>query len=1019
MCQNKLAYFYTKIFEFQLIRLYLRRKMRLTRYTTAAAVFLILLQLSFPAFGQPGTTLDLKKPQEYEERVLQSEKSDQKKFTVPRRFIQNNVTHYNYYFNANNKLNEVLERAKLAFKDDYSKLLPFYNYSLDITAADTTQLDSIISKSQSAIALHDLRNDWIDNMYLLWGASYFLQKQFDSAYLMFQYMNFAFAEKEKDGYYKTIGSSRDGNTAYSISTKEKRGFIRKVFTEPPSRNDAFIWQIRTFLEQDLFAEAASLIITLRDDPVFPKRLKNDLEEVQAYWFYRQNQWDSAAAHLSLALDNADTKQERARWEYLLAQLYELSNKYSEAENYYTKAIRHTTDPILDIYARLYIIRADKDGGDQKIDKNIAELLRMAKRDKYEEYRDIIYYMAAQMQLERNNIDAALPLLVKSTQFSSNNPSQRNKAFLQLAELSFAKKRYRQSFNFYDSIQLNDPGIKDPDAITSRKESLGRIANNLEIIERQDSLQRIAAMPEDERKAFVRQLAKKYRKQQGLKDEVFTSGSLGAFPSNTQGVTLFSNNNDTKGGDWYFYNTNSRSRGQVDFKSRWGTRPNVDNWRRSAVISMVKTPDSQLPPNRDGNTKDGLAAAAEGASTYDIFYSRLPLTAELVAASDDSIQKAMFVLGKAFIQDIEDCPSGIDTLESLRRRFPAFNPMDEVLFNLYYCYTKNGDAAKAAAIKKLMADNYGKSNFTTIVTTGKNPQSKTANPDATKTYDEIYDLFIEGNFAEAITRKKSADSIYSSNYWTPQLLYIEAVYYIKQKEDSTAKTVLNNIVSKFPKTPMADKATNLINVLNRRAQIEEELRNLVVNRPPEDARPKRNDDKLIVSPPPPRAIDTLAKQPAVKTPPVANNPKPTVPDTIATKPAQPQTAAPAFAFNANNPHYVVLILSKVDPVYMNEAKNAFFRYNRSTFYNKQFNIDLITIDADNRLMIIDPFKDAAEAVDYVDKTKPKTASEIIPWLKGGKYTYSVIDERNLELLKQNKNIEGYKTFLEKHIPGKFN
>ena len=196
--------------------------MRAKRHIIFFLFSLILLQAGLPAIGQLGFDLNIKKPKEYEKRILRSEKTD-KKFTVPRRFVQNTVTHYNYTFNANNKLNEVLARAKQAFKDDYSKLLPFYNYSLDVTAADSLQLDSITIKASSGIALHDLRNDWVDNLYLLWGASYYLQKDFDSAYQMFQFINYAFAPKEKDGYYKTSGSARDGNSALSISTREKRG----------------------------------------------------------------------------------------------------------------------------------------------------------------------------------------------------------------------------------------------------------------------------------------------------------------------------------------------------------------------------------------------------------------------------------------------------------------------------------------------------------------------------------------------------------------------------------------------------------------------------------------------------------------------------------------------------------------------------------------------------------------------------------------------------------------------------
>jgi hypothetical protein len=152
-----------------------------TRYIRFFLVITCFCLTVLPSLGQLGIKFDIKKPKQYETRVLKSEKADQKKFTLPRRFIQNTTTHYNYVFNATNKLNEVLERAKSAHRDDYAELLSFYNYSLDITAQDKMQLDSIIYKSNTGIVLHDLRNDWVDNLFLLWGAAYYLRKDFDSA----------------------------------------------------------------------------------------------------------------------------------------------------------------------------------------------------------------------------------------------------------------------------------------------------------------------------------------------------------------------------------------------------------------------------------------------------------------------------------------------------------------------------------------------------------------------------------------------------------------------------------------------------------------------------------------------------------------------------------------------------------------------------------------------------------------------------------------------------------------------
>ena len=98
-------------------------------------LFLSIGQLALQA--QPTWTINPfgkeDKPKEYEEKLLPSEKTGNKKFTKFRRFIQNNTTRFNYYFNANEKLNAVIDRAKSAQRDDYLSLLSFYPYSLDNT----------------------------------------------------------------------------------------------------------------------------------------------------------------------------------------------------------------------------------------------------------------------------------------------------------------------------------------------------------------------------------------------------------------------------------------------------------------------------------------------------------------------------------------------------------------------------------------------------------------------------------------------------------------------------------------------------------------------------------------------------------------------------------------------------------------------------------------------------------------------------------------------------------------------
>ncbi len=963
---------------------------------------IILTCWAIPGLSQTGFELKLEKPKEYEERILRGEKTSDKRIKFPQRILQNTVTRYNYFFNASNKLNEVLTRAKLAFQDDFTQLLPFYNYTLEKTAQDGVQLDSIIWKSNSGIVLHDLRNDWNDDLYLLWGAAYYFQQKFDSARILFQFINQAYAPREKDGYTRTIGSARDGNNALSISTPEKKGFANKLLSNgPPRRNDAFLWQIRNFIAQNQLAEAASLIEALRRDPAFPTRLREELHEVQAWWYYQQQNWDSTARHLSQALDRATTQNERARWEFLLGQLYERSGKWTEAEKYYNRSIPRTTDPILEIYARLASIRTNRDGAADEIASNIRDLQQMAKRDKYTEYRDIIYYMAAQIQWQTGDLPATKSLLMSSVQVSSNNLAQRNQAFEQLARISLQQKEYRQAYNFYDSIKLDDPKLPNADSIRQQKEVLGIIATQLEIIERQDSLLRIVALPEDERKEFIRKLVKEIRKKQGLKDEPIRGGSV--IPA---GGGVFGAGNEPRG-EWYFYNGNSRSRGLTEFQARWGNRPNADNWRRlSALINARQQPVGGGTMNAGAGNNN-----QNGEVDFETLSAGLPTTPEQLKKVNDSLQQAWFLLGKTYIQRMEDCGNGIQALEKVAVDYPSFQPMDEALFLLYYCHQRNGDTQKAAAIRNTLEKQYASSEKTKLIVTGKDPVRE-QQTQATALYQTIYDRFLSGKYAEAAQLKKKADSIYGRNYWTPQLMYVEAVYHIQRRSDSIAINRLSYITQNFQQTPLAAKAETMIAVLNRRDSIEKELSVYQLSQPepikPDTVQTKPKEQKPATAPESKKPTDTTR----VKTPPPPSKPVP-APDTVNNK-----TNPPAYHFNLQNPQQVVIVLQDVDAVFANEAKNALFRHNRSTYYNKSYTLELIGLNDKQRLLLVAPFQQAAEASDYMKEIRKLASTEIFPWLNAGRYRFSLIDAANLDKVRSEKNFDAYETYLRNAYPELF-
>jgi outer membrane protein assembly factor BamD (BamD/ComL family) len=988
-------------------------------------VLFIIVLFFIPQYiqAQLGETFDIERPEKYTERKIGYEKTYTKKFKLPRRFIQNTVSHYNFFFNANEKLKSVVARAKETQKDTFDRLLNYYSYNLNDTKLQKTDLDSVIEKASSGILIHDLRTNWVDNFYLLIGKAYLLRQDYDSAEMTFNYINYEYAPKTKDKE-RIVTGSRDndlnGNNVFSIATKEKRNVKTVLFERPPSRNESFLWMIRSFIENKDYGSAAGLVQTLRNDPIFPKRLHNDLDELTGYLFYKQQTYDSAAHYLAQSLSMADGKNDKSRREFLAGQLYELANNPTQASEFYAKSVKHTLDPVMEVYARLNSIKVKKSDDPKVVDENIAALVKMARKDAYAEYRDIIYYFAGKMALEKKGSEEAKTYFLKSTKYASNNILQKNKSFLALADLSYQEKKYRAASNYYDSIGLGTLTITEAESITSRKDVLKKLVTHIENVETEDSLQLVAAMNTNDRDDYLKKLLRKLRKEQGLKDDGnFGTGGNNGFNNNAP-VNLF----EPASGEWYFYNNSVKSRGFNEFKNKWGTRPNVDGWRRSA--NLTANPAAPIRTAVSNATQANSKKQVTDLS-LDGLMANLPLTDSLVKLSNDTIQASLLSIAKIYQYDLEDSKLAIEAYETLLRRFPNNPKLDEVYYNVYLAYKKMGNDVEAEKVKKVMEAKFKNTSFLNKI----NTPTKDKTDHATKTYNEVYNLFIEGNFEAAIIKKKEADSLHGNMNWTPQLLYIEAIYYIKQRNDSVALLKLDNIISQYSQTPIGLKADKLKEVLQQRNRIESELRALQVTRAEEapivvtpTVPTPTNPTATTPTTTPAVTTPTVTTQPTTTPPPVVT-PKPTVvvtatttkpKDTVATKPTKPVAPKYIYKHDPTKQHYVAIVLNKVDNIFTNEARNSFVIYNRST--GKSLQVNPVPIDADNKILLIGPFLNADEALQYTAAAQPKIPTEITPWLAKEKYSVIMITEENFSLLQGNKDITTYKNFLNELYPNKF-
>ncbi|RYE00095.1 MAG: hypothetical protein EOP50_03965 [Sphingobacteriales bacterium] len=123
----------------------------------------------------------------------------------------------------------------------------------------------------------------------------------------------------------------------------------------------------------------------------------------------------------------------------------------------------------------------------------------------------------------------------------------------------------------------------------------------------------------------------------------------------------------------------------------------------------------------------------------------------------------------------------------------------------------------------------------------------------------------------------------------------------------------------------------------------------------------------------------------------------------------------YRFNPDSSHYAVVVLNKVDIVFGNEARNAFSRYNASAGQPTEVRVE--SLNDDTKLLLIGPFVNAKAAIDYVQAVKPIAPSQIVPWLRAGSYSYTILSPGNFGAVQAAKTLSAYQQFIESKLPVK--
>jgi len=722
------------------------------------------------------------------------------KNTDTTRFYHSMTAKYNIYFNGYESFKDGLIKISNGYRDDYAEMLRVFEFSDPATASMcSSDMEKAIQKASKLISLKSITakpelkekspvtdkereliekkeyNEWVDDSYLLIGKARFYKHEYGEAVTL---LNFSIS---------------DAN-------------------DPDLKTEASIWLARIGNETKNYNESSRLLSDIEITDDHPKALKSMYYTTLADLYIKQKRYQEAIDPLSKSLKLVGGKRTKYRLTYLLAQLFEQTGDGARATSLYREVVKMNPPYDVEFNARINIagVFDVNSGNPQEIRKELGKMLRDTKN---KDFQDQIYFALGNLSMKEGNEAEALEYFRKSASANSQNQNQKGRSYLALANYFYDKPDYMKAGKYYDStVFFLDQ--KHPDYLTlkTKSQSLNLLVSQLTIIQREDSLQRVAALPEAERNAIITKIIEKITKDESEgKTSTYTDQyNIGQYYENER---RFQGNIEQEG-KWYFYNQAAMTFGRTEFRRRWGDRKPEDNWRRankarvtSAQSTANQTDEAEIESDSTGPVLDYKKP--------EFYLKDLPLTDSLKKISDEKISFAILNAGKAYSEQISDLAKATETFESLISRFPSSELIPEALYNLYKI-NKDINSARAESYRQRLLEKYPDSEFARILSDPAYYEKKMADQKIIeKSYETSYMAYSDEKYNEALTLCDEALKKYPKSDLAPKFMLLRSYATAKVSDERGFKEELNKLIKSWPGTAESKKAEELIAYLNNK------------------------------------------------------------------------------------------------------------------------------------------------------------------------------------------------------------
>ena len=748
-----------------------------------------------------------------------------KKNTPQSRWWQSFNARYNTYYNGSQAFIEGTIEKENGNKDNYTELIPLYavgnKQSRDLGKGNFSRA---IEKSEKAIKQHSIKvrpewnksrrktpkdvewlsrreyNPFLWRAWLLLGKSQFQQGQFEESAATFSYMTRLYA------------------------------------TQPAILGISRAWLAKSYVELNWIYDAEDIITKQRRDTMH-FRARKDWDFTMADYYLRSEQYKEAIPYLRQVIKHEKRRKQKAREWFLMGQLQARQGNREEAY----KAFRHVTrlnPPYeLEFNARIAQTEVMAEGNAKRM---ISRLKRMAASDNNKDYLDQVYYAIGNIYMAQKDTLQAIEAYEKGVKKGTRGGIEKGVLLLTLGNIYWDCEKYGDAQRCYgEAIGLLDKDRPDYKQLDYRSKVLDELAPHTTAVELQDSLQRLAKMPEEQRlkviDKLIDDLKKREKEEKRAQEEaeaekvLAKQSAMGNRQQNRQPTTPTPQ--ATGNGQWYFYNPQTVNQGKRSFEQQWGKRENADDWQRiNKTVVMTtnpeppdslenaETPDSQMTDDNtavsdsvaDNKQKAEADTLANDPHNREYYLAQIPFTEEQVEASNLLIQDGLFHAGIIFKDKLDNLTLSEKMLSRLLTQFPAYEHNDETLYHMFLLYSRQQRTERADSMVAHLQSNYPESQWTILLSDSNFVENQRFGVHIEDSiYAATYDAFKGDRYDEVRANAQLSESRFPQGAHRPKFLFVDGLSLLNQGDAKGCTERMQLVVDKYPQSEVSELAGMII------------------------------------------------------------------------------------------------------------------------------------------------------------------------------------------------------------------